>query len=133
VSNQAQTGANISFTTNAPRLFMSTVHDVAELANTPTGKNDLLKQENHTIYDLTQQRMYHLKPNTTVAVENADGTQSSNQIQWNKWQNSAGLGLATAQTTWQGLQLWMEWYNPTPGQFIDIYATYTVSMRKLQE
>jgi len=112
---------------------MSTVHDVAELANTPASKNDLLKQENHTIYDLTQQRMYHIKPNTTVAIENADGTQSSNQIQWNKWQNSAGLGAATDQTTWQGLQLWMEWYNPTPGQLIDIYATYTVSMRKLQE
>lgn len=124
-------GAPISFT--APRLFLSTNHDVDELATVPTSKNDILKQENHTIYDLSSQRMYHLKPSTSVLVENAGSTSSSNQIQWNQWQSNAVTGGASVQTLYQGLQCWMEWYTPIPSTVIDIYATYTVSMRKLQE
>lgn len=128
----ASAGASpTSFT--APRLFLTTNHDVDELAIVPTSKNDILKQENHTIYDLSTQRMYHLKPSTSVLVENAAGGSSSNQIQWNQWQSNAVTGGATAQTLFQGLQCWMEWYTPIPAVVIDIYATYTVSMRKLQE
>lgn len=137
--NAATVSNNSPGQCTAPRMYLSTDHDVSDLAITPTGSDDILKQQSHTMYDLSTQRMYKINPSVTTYVDAAHSgspTAQPNSVTWDQWQNTAGSGAAP--TLYQGLKMWIEWFNPPPAgvnalSYLDIYATYTVSMRKLQE
>lgn len=139
ITNSSAAGIATGFAgtiTSAPRVFLSTAHDVSELATPPASADDVLKQQRHKMMDLNGQMLYHIKPNTTVYLDNQGGTPSANGITYDKWQNTASVGLPAAQSLYQGLQGWIEWENPPTGSSaleIEIYATYTVSVKKLQE
>lgn len=137
-------GTTASGFMSSPRMFLNTEHDYNELSGAaPTNKDTILANQKHTVYDLTKQRLYHLKPSTSRAMLVQAGPPpvfEFNSVDYDVWNSTAGLGELGHQSRYLGLQAWIEWENPPPGAatgtnslVLDIYATYTVSMKKLQE
>lgn len=142
----------------APRLYLHTQHDANKVMNEPIlFPDDILKFSDHTVYDLTQQRRYHIKPSVTLGAYGNNvgpGTQplitGANAPKFNQWiDSSAGAQYPTASTNdneilHQGVQIYMEWENPplptvvapppgTVGALIIIYATYVFELKTLEE
>lgn len=145
--NMVNVGTSANGPTTAPRCFFHTQHDEQRIElEVPASSDDIMKYPDHTIYDLSQQRMYHLKPNTMMTTSSTAGSIASSFLTpgFRKWQstllNSAGSPGFT-DPDYYGLQAWLEWQNPpeaspTPGEneaVIDIFATYTVQMKEHHE
>lgn len=138
------TAATLTGPLSAPRVYAHSQHDQTRInSEIPTSGDDIMRYPTHTIYDLTKQRMYHLKPNTMVATAtgSTDIVPYSFTPGYNKWQSTVSNGDVFTDPTYFGIQTWMEWQNPpltntTPGNndsVIDIYATYTVCMKEHHE
>lgn len=128
-------GAGNPVQATSPRLFLATIHDALELS-APTGKEDILKQQRHSVFDLTEQKMFHLKPSTTDYVLSKGAAAVPNGIVYDKWMTTQAGVLPADASAYQGLNIWCEWEQPPSNDgtvVIDIYATYTVSMKQLQE
>lgn len=133
----------------APRLYIHTQNDPFKINNEVIASGDnILRYGSHTMYDLTKQRLYHLKPSVSLAaMDQANntilpGVGVANTMAYNRWiDTSFGTAVAANEAVYQGIQMWMEWENPpiptggTAGDhtIIDVFATYTVSMKQLEE
>lgn len=134
----------------APRLYLHTQHDTNKVANEAiTGPDSILRYGTHTLYDLTGQRLYHIKPSTAMASANV--TQAAvnpsntgtlaNTPTFGRWIDSSfGSASSASEVSYDGLQMWAEWENP-PLQatatglistVVDVFATYTVSMKTIE-
>lgn len=128
----------------APRLYLHTQHDGNKVANESiTGPDSILRYGTHTLYDLSGQRLYHIKPSTTNTMQISGGATSVTYQApvFNKWMDTSnGAGSAGAEVKYNGLQMWAEWENPPlqasatglVSTVVDVYATYTVSMKQLE-
>lgn len=132
----------------APRLYMHTQRDAFKIANDTPTLDYILAYGDHTIYDLSKQRLYHIKPSTTQSAAfnqggSYIGANATERPTFGKWfATSTGTTLATNEIQYLGLQYFIEWENPplptvvsattTIGTQIDIFATYTISMKTLE-
>lgn len=135
----------------APRLYLHTQHDYNKIVNeTIADGEDILKYSTHTIMDLNKEKLYHIKPSVTFGASTNNGsgpggTGTGNAPAYRKWIDSSIAVPTTGQNevVHDGLQLWLEWENPplvtvtadttSTGTVIDIFATYTFSVKELEE
>lgn len=125
-----------------PRLTWAPLHTPFEIATTITAANDVLALPRHHQYDLASPRKLSITPSTIGFVLNNSGSAVPDEVQYGKWFETNALTNTDAAVgiSYKGLGCYWEWQCPpidpssditSSDDWIDIYATYYVSVKRL--